>query len=158
MTQTERLILRARDAVANRLVRHLTVPTICFEAPWPGPDDHVDILAVDRAGTGDVHVVAIKGGSFDMKRTVERLMRVPAQFRWLAALKRAFAPWASSSKAPAFLYPRGEMGRIGLIEIVKTEDDGLGANIRFRAERFRGNLSKEADAFLATHKPDIEFR
>ena len=83
-------------------------------------------------------------------------MRVPAQFRWLAAPKRAFAQWPS--KAPAFLYPRGEMGRIGIIEIVKLEDDNLGASIRFRAERFRGNLSKEADAFLAAHRPDIEFR
>jgi hypothetical protein len=83
-------------------------------------------------------------------------MSVPAQFRWLAAPKRAFSPWPS--KAPAFLYPRDDMGRIGIIEIVKTEDDGLGANIRFKAERFRGNLAKEADAFLAGHKPDIEFR
>jgi hypothetical protein len=157
MTKAERLHLRSRDPVAEFLIRQLVVPTICFEARWPGAGGHpVDVLAIDRAGSGDVHVVEIKPGVLDPKSAAHQLMTVPAQYRWLAGPKRAFALWPA--KAPSFLYPHEGMGRIGVIEIVRTPDDSLVANIRFRAERFGGNLRKEVDAFLAAHRPDIEFR
>ena len=36
-----------------------------------------------------------------------------------------------AGKAPAFLYPREGMGRIGVIEVVKTAGDSLQANVLF---------------------------
>ncbi len=47
----------AYEAVARLFIRTLTVPQIFFEAAWPDSDTHVDVLAIDRAGSGDLHVV-----------------------------------------------------------------------------------------------------
>jgi hypothetical protein len=137
------------------------VPCVYFEAPWPTPDARVDVLAVDRAGVGDVHVVEVMRSLADLRSAAKQLMGCPAQFRWLAVAKAArgrsvIVP--SSGKAPAFLYPREGMGRIGVIEVVKTPKDGLRAEVLFKAERFRGNLNAEVDKFVAEHRPDIDFR
>lgn len=161
MTQTERLILRARDAIAECLTTHLSVPSIWFDAPWPGPEDRVDLLAIDRAGVGDVHVVGIVRPPVwpvSMKKVVDRLMLIPAQFRWIAVYGGPKETLGPSKRAPNYLYPSEEMGRVGVVVFFKTQNDDLGARIRYRAERFRGNLSKEADAFVARNRPDIEFR
>jgi hypothetical protein len=159
MMRLERLEQRAKDAVADCLIRHLVLPNVYFDAAWPGAENHVDVLAIDRAGSGDVHVVEVKGGSFDPKKTLAQLMEIPAQFRWLAAVKNPRqSRWPISGQVPSYLYPSDQTGRIGIIEVVRMSEDELGANIKFKAERFRGNLSQEVERFMSSHRPDIEFR
>jgi hypothetical protein len=158
MTNNERLEKRARDAVAERLILHLQVPQIYFEAQWGVEGKHIDILAIDKAGAGDVHVVEIKAGILNPRTIVKRLMSIPAQFRWMAVFPKRDQKADPAGKAPSYLYPLEDMGRIGVIEVVKMPDDSLGANIRFKAERFRGNYSPEVDEFAKKHRPDIEFR
>ena len=158
MTRVERLEKRARDAVAERLIRHLQVPQVYFETEWPTHGSRVDILAVDRLGSGDVHIVEVVAGAFTPRTVVKRLMSVPAQFRWLAVVRKSGEKTRIGGTAPSYLYPIEDMGRIGLIEVSKMADDSLGADIRFKAERFRGNFTREVDGFAATHRPDIEFR
>src|ERR1035437_4013770 len=158
MTRNERLEQRAMDAVAERLILHLQVPQIYFEAQWGVEGKQIDILAIDKAGVGDVHVVEIKAGILNPRTIVKRLMSVPAQFRWMAVFPQRGQKAGPAGKAPSYLYPIEEMGRIGVIDVVKMTDDSLGANIRFKAERFRGNYTQQVDEFAKTHRPDIEFR
>jgi hypothetical protein len=161
MTSVERLALRASEAVAECLVRQLMVPCVYFEAPWPTEDSHVDVLAVDRAGSGDVHVVEVKRSLKDLRSAARQVMHCPAQFRWLTVSADIWGKTviaSSSGKAPSLLYPPDGMGRIGVIRVVKTPKDGLRAEVLFKAERFKGNLYAQADKFVAGHRPDIDFR
>jgi hypothetical protein len=159
MTQMQRLEQRGREAVARCLIKELTVPNIYFDAAWPSSEEHVDLLAIDRAGAGDLHVVEIKGPLFNWEKLVERLMSVPAQYRWVASVGgRRGSRSKRADAAPQVLYPTDRMGRIGVIEVCQTAGDELQAQIKFRAERFPGNLADEVDRFILAHKPDIEFR
>src|ERR1700687_1182099 len=54
---------RAKNAVADFLFRQLIVPKVFFDAPWPNRSSRVDVLAVDRSGTGEIHVVEVKVGT-----------------------------------------------------------------------------------------------
>ncbi len=160
MNYLQRLEHRGREAVADCLIRDLTVPNIYFDAEWPNSPLQADVLAIDRAGTGDVHLVEIKKPVFNLPKAIEQVMNFPAQFRWLAYLHLGTTSTSTrfGKLAPPTLYPTQGMGRVGLIEIVRMEGDEVGANIRFRAERFPGNLTDAVDRFVATHKPDVEFR
>src|SRR5271169_5976479 len=87
MPKGEQLELRARNAVAELLIRNLVVPKIFFEAPWTR-QAVPDVLAIDRGGTGDVHVVEIKAGVIAAKSVLPQLLHVPANFRWIAVLTK----------------------------------------------------------------------
>ena len=155
----DRLEQRARDPVSRVLVRHLIVPWIYFAAPWAETGKTVDMLAVDRAGTGDVHVVEIKQRATLALRAIPSLLRVPAQFRWIAY----FAGTATRDSELQLvnkecLYPPKGPGRVGVIEIVQMEGDELGANIRIKAERFPGSYLREVAKLVVDVEPDISFR
>ena len=158
MTDTERLELRARDAVSRCLIRRLMVPNVYFEAAWPSAGHRADLLAIDRAGAGDVHVVEIKFRAEDALAATSALLQVPAQFRWVAFFKETLDPRSEAdllSKRP--LYPSSGMGRIGVIEVVRMAGDDLGANVVVNAERFAGSNRSEVAKFVKTVEPDVDF-
>src|SRR6266702_1807599 len=68
MNHVQRLEHRGREAVAECLIRDLMVPHIYFDVEWPDSQLHVDVLAIDRAGSGDVHVVEIKKPVFNLPK------------------------------------------------------------------------------------------
>lgn len=154
----DRIELRARDAVAQCLIRRLTVPRIYFEAEWPLADSPVDVLAIDRDGVGDAHVVEIKRGAPDALRDAVRLIaKIKAPFRWVAFLRGT----EDEQSARALLTEEGLIdpsrpGRVGVIEIVEMGND-LGANIRIRAERFADTVYDVATEFSGSHKANIQF-
>lgn len=159
--------LRARDAVANVLIDLLQVPTVYFDAPWPAPRSRVDLLVIDRAGTGDVHVVEIVKDLDAARRALPHVMKVPAQFRWISYvvedlnsdLRGASAEYARVRKAP--LFSSKGMGRVGVILVAADEDvhgERLVGEVAIRAERFPGSYYDEVDEFVKKHKPDILFR
>jgi hypothetical protein len=154
----DRIELRGRDAVAQCLIRRLTVPRIYFEARWPLADSAVDVLAIDRDGVGDAHVVEIKRTAADALRDAARLIaRITAPFRWIAFVRGT----EDEESARAILNEEGLIdprrpGRVGVIEIVEMGAD-LGANVQSRAERFSDAVYDVATAFSGSHKANIQF-
>jgi hypothetical protein len=114
------------------------------------------LLAIDRGGTGDVHVVEIKTGILAAKSAVSQLLHVPANFRWIAVLTKIGERSYQISRD--LLTPQQGPGRIGVIRVMNAPDDRLSAELEVSAERFPGPLYDKADRFKAKHKADIEFR
>jgi len=154
----DQLEQRARAPVAQCLIRQLLVPKLYFGAPWPGGDQRVDLLAVDRAGVGDVHIVEVKFEAARALQAIPQLLAVPAQYRWIAffheTVNNTVEPELMSRRA---LYPQSGMGRVGVIEVVRMAGDDLGANVLVRPERFPGSSRPEVSRLLETVPPDIQF-
>ena len=53
----ERQLGRAKNAVLSFLEQRLSIPKIYIDATWDG--HHVDVLAINRDGVGDVHAVLL---------------------------------------------------------------------------------------------------
>ncbi len=152
-----RLELRARGAVSDWLERYLIVPNVYFNARWTS-SRQVDVLAIDRAGSGDVHVIEIKTSSElrSLRLGINQLLEMPANYRWLALLA------APQERLPvprlALLNRKDEMGRIGLLAVRQDSEDRLAASIEVPAERFAGSYYDRADRFTKKHKPDLQTR
>jgi hypothetical protein len=151
--------LRAREPVASCLIRKLIVPRIYFEAEWPlGSGATVDVLAIDRDGSGDAHIAVVRERAGDALATVPDLLGQPGPFRWIAFMRGTEDEAAGQALvAQEVLYARGTAGRVGVIEVVTMEGGTLGANIRISAERFPGAFYDVATAFSGSHKADIQF-
>jgi len=155
----DRLELRAREPVARCLIRRLVVPRIYFDAPWPkdGAGRH-DVVAIDRDGNGDAHVVRIRKAAPDALGEVPALLAVSAPFRWIAFLhgtEDEKTGLALVSKDP--LYAQGSAGRVGVIAIVEMVGGDLGANVVVTAERFPGSFYDLSTAFSGSHKADMQY-
>lgn len=155
----KRIELRARDAVARLLIRRLMVPRIYFEADWPGLSDaRIDVLALDRDGVGDAHLVEIRSTAKEALVAAPRLLEAKAPYRWIAfpqGTEDEQSMLALVSQEP--LYRDGQAGRIGVIEIVTMTADDLGANVRLAAERFPTPTYELARDFSRSHQADHEF-
>lgn len=153
---SDRLELRAREPVARCLMRRLIVPRIYFGAPWQGHTH--DLLAIDRDGNGDAHIVEVRKVASDALAEVPRLLDVDAPFRWIAFLRGTEDPIvAHTLVSKERLYAESSAGRVGVIEIVEMANDDLGANILVNAERFPGAFYELSTAFSAAHKADIQY-
>lgn len=159
MPSRDRFELRAYDAVAQCLIRRLTVPRIYFDAEWPGlADKTVDVLVIDRDGVGDVHIVEVKRHASDAFRKAPELLRASAPFRWLAFEGKAeIAHNPEALKDEEQLYSPTTSGRIGVIEIVENSAGDLGATVKLAAERFPDRTYDIARAFSDSHKAHIQF-
>lgn len=156
----DRLELRARNPVASCLIRQLVVPRIYFDADWPGLSGmRVDVLAIDRDGRGDAHLVEIKKRAADALAIVPALLAARAPFRWIAFLGGTETESTASALASSdTLYPTDMPGRIGVIEIVEMAGGAdLGANVRIKAERFPTPTYDLASAFSASHQAAIQY-
>jgi hypothetical protein len=150
------------------LMRALMLPSIYFERTWSSPKStssfRVDVVAIDRAGTGDVHVVEIKRSLADaLADGVRAIMDVSAHYRWVAyqgeGLLSAGMQAMLSLQSEKPLLPKKGMGRVGVIEVVRMAGGDLGANIRLKAERFQpGDIDALVQEFQNREKPDIEFK
>jgi len=158
MTPTQRAEARSKEPVSRCLIRHLLVPCVYWDALWPASEPSVDLLAIDRAGTGDIHIVEIKRRAADAIKAIPQLMRRPAHYRWIAFFAdTADRKIENALLGPRVLFPSEGPGRIGVIEIVRKTVDTLSANIKIPAERFPGALDEQAESFKAANKPDISF-
>lgn len=161
---------RAINAVAELLRRTLSVPNIYLEPP--AALIAADVLAVDRAGAGDLHAVETK--LFDKKlipgprtrlleiiRSAHRmLMSMPAHFRYLAISIENFEA-LHEELSNLGLYARDGIGRIGMITITEKGTDSPIAELALAPERFRvdpAKLKAIETRLLAKSRPDIEVR
>jgi hypothetical protein len=158
MIQTERLEHRAREAVARTLIRVLTVPNVYFEAPLV-PHRRIDVVAVDRAGSGDVHAVEIKRAAKDAISVIPQLLAIPCPFKWTAFFSDTLDPVTRASFAEEetspLVAPQG-MGRVGIIEVFTMQNGDLGSRVLVRPERFAGSFREEQRRFISENQPDIQ--
>ncbi len=154
----DHLELRAKEPVAQCLLRRLVVPRIYFETEWPGMPGHtVDVLALDRDGKGDAHLVDIRKSAADALKFVPTLLQAKAPFRWIAFYRDdEDAQSTQALKSQESLFAPDTSGRVGVIEIVRMENNDLGANVRIKAERFPTPTYKIAAEFAAAHEADIQ--
>jgi hypothetical protein len=165
---------RAKNVVQDFLIRKLLIPKIYLDADWNGT--LVDVLAIDRAGVGDVHAVHIvpvePDGQPDWQFLVTKasilvneesktLFSLPAQYRYIALI--GFTPGMEHFNPPAELTRRmladDGVGRVGVLFVDLSEDDAP-VRIIVKAERFRSSkeLVELADRFVANHTANWEVR
>ena len=135
------------------MLQRLVVPNIYFDAPWPSNPSKVDMLAIDRAGAGDVHVFEFKSAAGATRTHLQRVLATPGNYRWLVVVSRPYEEPTSVRKSMLDA-PQG-MGRIGVIEVERDSADTLDARVAVPAERFGGSFYDLADRFTATTKPDL---
>jgi hypothetical protein len=146
---------RVKNAVAHFLFGALIVPKIFFDAHWPSRKTGVDVLAVDRAGAGEIHIAEVRVGSADLADAVQCIAGIPAHFKYLALFGNgSFYPSEKS------LYAPDGMGRIGVIQVLENRADELRAEFIVRPERFRLDSSyfKQIDKFTSARPADMEIR
>jgi hypothetical protein len=154
---------RAVNAVAEFLRSNLTVPNIYLE-PRAFAASMIDVLAVDRAGAGDLHGVEIKTDliSFSTVSAHLRFYAVrrtfnPAHYRYIA-LPKSESLLRLLPKLD--LFSRDGIGRTGILLISQQNDDLPLVEIGIKPERYRVLPApmEKVDRFLARNRPDIEVR
>lgn len=150
------LAASGKDAVASWLARKLIVPKVFFNASWPSRRAQVDVLAVDRAGAGDIWVAEVKVGILDAMDAISQLMQLPAHYKYIA-IARSPAPYQLD---PQTLYSPSGMGRVGILLVEEKPDNRVVVLESVPAERFRVEPAaiKQIDRFTASHQADIELR
>ncbi|HZY62408.1 MAG TPA: hypothetical protein VFE38_07770 [Edaphobacter sp.] len=150
---------RAANAIAELFKKNLRVPHIYLEAGWPTlGGKRVDVMAVDEAGSGDIHVVEIELGPLSKKAAMLRAMKTaPAHYMYLAS---DFPGLMEIAEDVSSLFAKSGIGKIGLISIEEREDSqpiarliSPGERFRMPEERYRG-----VKRFLFKHQPDFEIR
>jgi hypothetical protein len=152
--------LNARDPITRLLSRELILPEIYFEANWPAERaSRVGIMAIDRAGTGDLHLVEVKPRVSDLFKVLPAFLEIPAHYRWLAFDRSRQDPEdIAALMEEERLYPIKGMGRVGMVEIFKMQDGiDLGARVIVRPLRFQAQLKDSIQAFRRSTSPDIDF-
>jgi hypothetical protein len=105
-----------------------------------------------------VHAVEIKTSAAAAIAAIPQLLRVPAQYLWLAFPAETLdAKTRRALEDRDCLYSPKGAGRIGVIEISRTENDDLQARIGVAAERFPGSLGDKAHRFKKGHRATICF-
>jgi hypothetical protein len=149
------LATSGKDAVASWLARKLIVPKVFFNAPWPSRRAQVDVLAVDRAGAGDIWIAEVTVGIAAAKGAIAQLMQLPAHYKYVAIAKPG--PYQLE---PQTLYSPSGMGRVGILLVGENSDNRVVVLEGIPAERFRVEPAaiKQIDRFTASHHADIELR
>ncbi len=146
---------RGKNAVAELLAHRLIVPKVFFDAHWPTRTSRIDVLAVDRAGSGDIHVVQVRVGIKAAADTVAELMQLQAHYKYVALITPG-----NYRLQERTLYSEDGLGRIGVILFEEKEHDQLSARINIAPERFRvgPEVIRRIDRFTAKQHADIEIR
>ncbi len=174
MTQTpvQQDLGRAKNAVQNYLIRKLLVPKIYLDADWNGT--RLDLIAIDRAGVGDVHVVRlvppqgrfiedgamvmIAGIVFD---AVKELRSIRSQYRYVAVVSDDPETRRYEVTEPILQGALAEdgVGRVGVLYVDLTEDEPT-VQVILKPERFRSSpeMVELADRFVAEHTANWEVR
>ena len=168
---------RAKNALLSLFEQRLSVPKIYLDAEWEGTK--VDVLAIDRAGSGDVSVALIRRPDQKPNDLVHQLHSLQAHFKYWVAM-RDFSKQPESSISDALekfkkashqhaeglqtaddptLFAEDGVGRIGQIIIDLTGGRSV-VSVTIPPERFRSNqhIFDVSDAFAASHTADFEVR
>ncbi len=152
---------RAMNAVAEYFRSKLSVPNIYFD-PKPATPQ-IDLLAVDRAGSGDLHGAEIKiPNNFvsslpTLQAYVARLRAWPAHYRYLALPSM---PKLVALLPRLQLFSSDGIGRVGILLVSEPELGLPRVELAVQPERYRvpATAMQKIDKFLANARPDIETR
>jgi hypothetical protein len=174
---SDQQIGRAKNATLAFLERRISVPKIYIDALWDG--QHIDVLAIDRDGVGDVHAVLlfvrtyVSDDQLDLEGPerseeektirvlIERFKSIPANYKYIGAVDTK-----DHRIIPRFqinidesLFSPDFIGRIGLLHIIATPkvEEPI-VDFRLKPERFRAKIAKLADEYVQQHEADWEIR
>ncbi len=112
---------RAKNAVQDYLIHKLLFPKVYLDAEFNGKK--VDVLAIDREGTGDVHAVYIVYQGTDVDNALETVVAnsiaPPPPARILPHF--LYAAVVNNAPAPASTLPRNKSSRSHLLRMVWAE-------------------------------------
>jgi len=164
---------RAKNALQDYLVRRLLYPKVYLDADWDG--EKLDVLAIDRAGAGDVHGVRLvlwePGHSDDhgysaylekaVAAAVTEFVVFRGHFRYLAVICTVpdKQQWIPSKGLKNQCLAADGVGRLGLLYVDVTEEDAE-VKVLLKAERFRSSkeIVELSDRFVAEHTANWEYR
>jgi hypothetical protein len=164
---------RAKNALQDHLVHKLLYPKVYFDADWDG--EQLDVLAVDRAGAGDVHGVRLvlwepglsddHGYSAYLERAVAAAVTdfvgFRGHFRYLAivCIEPKKQQWIPSPGLKDQCLAADGVGRMGILYVDVTEEDAE-VKVLLKAERFRSSkeIVELSDRFVAEHTANWEYR
>ncbi len=160
---------RAKNAVQDYLIHRLLFPKVYLDAEFNGKK--VDVLAIDREGTGDVHAVYIVYQGTDVDNALETVVanniappppaRILPHFLYAAVVNNG--PGASKYAPPEQIIQKSlaedGVGRMGILYVDLCEDDPkFQVRVILKAERFRSSkeIVELADRFVAEHTANWE--
>ena len=168
---------RVVNAVAEMFRKQLSIPHIFLEPRVPGSTS-IDVLAVDRAGSGDVHGVQIKvmpllptetmmQGILEELKTLDVVAELPVNFKYLAMQANAESIQTQKQlKHYESLFDPSGIGRIGILaydERLLQAEAEIGphlVSVVVAPERFRirGEKLNVIEKFLSKARPDVAVR
>ena len=162
---------RAKNALLPFFEHRLYIPKIYIDATWNG--EQVDLLAIDRDGSGDVHVVLMfprkyfPDGRLDIQAQeqaasalMSKLSSIPANYKYIAGVdveSGYFIAMFLLNQLERLFSPDG-IGRISLLHIDASSEDEPKVDVRLRPERFRAKIAQLADSYVQQHSADWEIR
>ena len=174
--EVQQEIGRAKNAVQEYLIRKLLLPKIYLDAEWNG--SAVSLLAVDRGGSGDIHVANITStrphfvepplgheltmvSDDPLDQPLGALRNVPGHYRYLVVLvpgSRQKEYYAASKLQKATIAEDG-VGRVGILFADLSTDTPVVKPI-VKPERFRSSkeIMELADQYVAQHTANWEVR
>jgi hypothetical protein len=171
--QIEHYCGRAKNALQNYLIHKLLYPKVYFDADWGGWK--LDVLAIDRAGVGDVHGIRLvfwepghtddHGYSAFLEKAVAAAVTdfvgFPGHFRYLAVVctEPDKQQWIPSKGLKNQCLAADGVGRLGILYVDVTEENAE-EEVLLKAERFRSSkeIVELSDRFVAEHTANWEYR
>lgn len=162
---------RVINAISALLRQQLSVPHIYLKPRVPGSSG-IDVLAVDRGGSGDVYGVqivqlAILPTETGIRKWLAPLKALPVHYRYLAIqASAATVPTLRKLDRYEALFDSTGIGRIGILAYDErlldpsAKADSTLMSVVVQPERFRvrGEQLAKIERFLASAKPDMEVR
>ena len=180
-SQSQKQVGRAMNALQDYLISRLLVPKIYLDVLWNGAP--VSVLAIDRAGVGDVHAVwiiylspgldtslASMALNARLPGTIEEMKLLPAMeeaksrpthFRYVAIVSDnpSVHRFELSDEVIQKSLADDGVGRVGILHV---DLSGLDTSVRLvlKPERFRSSkeVIEMADKYVAEHTPNWEIR
>lgn len=152
---------RLKNAVARMLEKRLFVPKVFFETNWPTQHRRVAVLAIDHAGTGDIHCVEITRSLESAYPIFPILKSMPAHYKYVAFFGEDNMSALRDRVDEVALYSDDGIGRIGIIVASEhAKDRVLNATVLIEPERFRIDKKyyRLIDKFVESHTADLEVR
>lgn len=160
---------RAKNAVQNYLIRKLLVPKIYLDTEFNGK--RVDVLAIDRAGVGDIHAVYLVYQGTHVENALETVIanvlnpplpaKVIPHFVYAAVVNDGpdASKYVPSENIIQRLFAEDGVGRAGILYVDVTDDEPS-VRVILKPERFRSTpqIVELADQYVAEHTANWEVR
>ena len=169
----QRQLARAKNSLLTFFERKLSVPRIYLDAEWDG--HHVDVLAIDRDGVGDVHIARTYARPYESNgllavgaegprigEIAAEMRSISAQYKYVVAVDVALGRRGPKFEPPAglldILYADDGLGRVGILQVDCYSEDIPEIHVSLQPERFRARVSELADLYVQKHQADWEIR